>query len=360
MSNDALRIIRAFVLGFIFCFSSGASADSRASQQLFDKGSALIKQDKINQGIGLLKRAAAQGHGQAAFDLASLHEVGLVVEQDLRKAKRFYELSIREGYRDAHFNLALLLSSPMTPNNDLKRARSVVEVIAEQGDVEAQYLLATLMKKGMQNVSAKPGKAFYWLQHAANSGHAKAQFALGTQYLKGQHVSRSRTTALKWFNRAAMQRVPEAHYNLALMHEKGEGVEANMAKAIDFYRSAAELGSADAQHNLGIKYLTADYLEPSPKRAINLLTSASNSGSGSAQLLLGQLYQSGYQDSIKVDLEKAEHWYLKAAKQGKSEAQYQLALMFLDKDSGEEEADFWIQRAVAAGHIKATQLQANL
>ena len=366
MTTDTLRIARAFVVGFILIFSFGVTADnstarpSSATQQLFAMGSALIKQDKLEQGINLLKKAAAGGHGRAAFELASLYEVGLAVEKDFRLAQKYYEISIRNDHRDAHFNLALLLSNPLTPNNDLVRAREVVSVIANQDDIEAQFLLATLMKSTLQNVSTNPGKAFYWLQHAANSGHGKAQFQLGTQYMKGEHVSRNRKIGLKWFKRAAMQNIPEAHYNLAVMHEKGDGVPMSMAKAIDWYKSASKLGSADAQQNLGIKYLAGDDVNPMPQRAIKLLTRAADSGSRDSQLLLGKLYQAGYQNRIKVDLVKAERWYLKAARQGKTEAQYQLALMLLDKEDGIKDAKFWIRRAVAAGHVEATKLQANL
>ena len=366
MTIDALRVSRALVAGFVLCFSLGVNADNRsnqpssAAQQFFNMGSELIKQNKLDQGINLLKKAASSGHSQAAFELASLYEVGLAVQQDFGQAKEYYEIAVKNGNRDAHFNLALFLSSPLTPNNDLKQARDVLEVIADQGDVEAQFLLATLMNSKMNNVAAKPGKAFYWLQHAANSGHGKAQFQLATQYMKGVHVSRSTKTALKWFKRAALQNVPAAHYNLAVMNEKGDGVPKSMATAVKWYKSAAELGDADAQQNLGIKYLSGDYLEPMPRRALELLTTAANSGSRNSQLLLAKLYQSGYQDRIKVDLVQAERWYLKAARQGKTEAQYQLALILLEKKNSEDDAIFWIRRAVAAGHVKATQLQANL
>lgn len=361
MIIDTSRLARACVIGFILCFSLSATVYAKSpAQRWFDKASDLIQQNKLKEGIGYLKRAAKQGHGRAAFELASLHEAGLGVEKDLNAARKYYEVSVKQGYRDAHFNLALMLSNPLTPNNDLRKARAVAAVIAETGDVEAQYLLSRLMNKKMSKVSANPGKAFYWLQHAANSGHGRAQFHLGTEYLKGSHVSKSTQSALKWFKRAAMQHVPEAHYNLALMYEKGEGVRADEFKAIDWYKTAAKLGNADAQQNLGIRYLTGEYLQPQPKKAVELLTSAANSGSMNAQELLGKLYQSGFKDSIEVDLEKAEQWYVKAARQGKTEAQYQLALILLDKDDSEDEAIFWIGRAVAAGHVEATKLQANL
>jgi len=366
MTISKPQSIRAFVTGFILCFSLGINADNlttqatTSAQKWFNQASTLIKQNKLVPAIKLLKQAASRGHGRAAFELASMYEVGLGVEQDFHQAKKYYEVSVKQGYRDAYFNLALFLSNPMTPNNDLKRAREVVSVIANEGDVEAQFFLATLMRSKMQNISTEPGKAFYWLQHAANSGHGKAQSQLGTQYLKGEHVSRSTQTALKWLKRAAIQNIPEAHFNLALMYEKGDGLPKSKSKSIDWYKSAASLGSPDAQQNLAIKYLKGDSVKQMPKTTIELLTSAATSGSESSQMLLGKLYQTGYKDIIRKDLAKAEKWYLKAARQGKTEAQYQLALMLLDKESGADEAKFWIRRAAAAGHVKASQLQANL
>ena len=361
MANSKVGLTRLCVSGLLLCISMSAATQSSASQthpiaqQLFIQGDELIKQDQFTRGISLLENAASKGHAQAAFELASLYEVGLVVEEDTRLAIKYYEMAVSKGYRDAHFNLALLLSSPFTPNNDLSRAREVVEVIADQGDIEAQFLLANLMKKKLHDAPSKPGKAFYWLQHAANSGHGKAQYQLATEYMKGLHVSRSAKTAFKWFNRAAMQNVAEAHYNLALMHEKGDGVSKNMAKAVDWYESAAELGSVNAQQNLGLKYLAGEGVEPMPRQAIKYLSKAANSGSTESQLLLAKVYQSGYQDLIKVDLINAETWYLRAARKGVAEAQYELALMLRDRNDTEG-AELWGRRATAGGHLAAAKL----
>jgi len=57
---------------------------------------------------------------------------------------------------------------------------------------------------------------------------------------------------------------------------------------------------------------------------------------------------------------KAERWYLRAAKQGQPDAQYQLALILLEKKNQKGDASFWIQQAVAAGHQDAMKLQARL
>ena len=65
------RIARACVIGFILCFSLNANANN-STQRWFDKGSALIEQNKVKEGISFLKRAADQGSGACHRKLAKL------------------------------------------------------------------------------------------------------------------------------------------------------------------------------------------------------------------------------------------------------------------------------------------------
>lgn len=370
MKLSTLRLTQAMLLGLMTSLPVVSSAETRttigvtqpsqAAEQLFAKGRTLIKQNQIAQGINWLDKAAAQGHPQAAYELAALYEAGLGVQKDFGRAKHYYEVAIQQGHRDAHFNLALLYSGEQAPFNDLQRARQLMQVVAIQGDLEAQFVLGTMMNSQSVNVSSNPPQAIHWFNRAATRGHEKAQFQLGMQYLKGQNVARDTKAAHHWFNQAAKKNVAGAHFNLALMHERGDGVPANNDVAIRWYTTAADLGNSNAQQNLGIKYLLGEQVAANTKKALNLITRAAASGLKNSQLLLGQLYQTGYEGKVGINLAKAEQWYLRAAKQGQPDAQYQLALILLDKKNQQGDAKFWIQQAVAAGHQDAIKLQANL
>ena len=48
-------------------------------------------------------------------------------------------------------------------------------------------------------------KAFYWLEKAARSGYADAQFALGEMYQLGIAMNSDNERAYLWFNLAAAQ-----------------------------------------------------------------------------------------------------------------------------------------------------------
>lgn len=370
MKRSTLRLTQAVVLGFMASFPITSSAQtpllpgvaqsSPQAQQSFDKGRMLIKQNQIAQGIQWLDKAAAEGHAHAAYELAALYESGLGVKRDYNRSKAFYELAIRHGHRDAHFNLALLFNSKFVPFNNLQQARKLMHVVANQGDLEAQFVLATMMSESSGGISSNPSQALHWFGRAANRGHEKAQFQLGMQYLKGQNVARDAQLAHHWFTEAAKKNVAGAHFNLALMHERGDGVTADTDTAIRWYTTAADLGNANAQQNLGIKYLLGEQVAANTHKALNLIERAATSGLRNSQLLLGQLYQSGYEGKVQINMAKAEQWYLRAAKQGQPDAQYQLALILLDKNNQKSKAEFWIQQAAAAGHQDAMKLQATL
>jgi len=340
--------------------NAAISQPSQVATQSFEKGRALIKQNQIGQGISWLDKAATQGHAHAAYELAALYEAGLGVKRDYGRAKHYYELAIKRGHRNAHFNLALLFNGEQAPFSDLQKARKLMQVVAQQGDLEAQFVLATMMNTSLGNVSSNPSQALHWLGRAANRGHEKAQFQLGMQYLKGINVARNSKTAFDWFTKAAKKNVAGAHFNLALMHERGDGVAASTDMAIRWYTTAAGLGNSNAQQNLGIKYLLGEQVATNTAKALELIERAATSGLRNSQLLLGQLYQSGYEGKVGINLVKAERWYLRAAKQGQPDAQYQLALILLEKKNQKGDATFWIQQAVAAGHQDAMKLQTTM
>lgn len=360
MNISMLRITRALALGLIISTPINSLAQSLTADQAFHKGSALIKQNNVHQGLEWLRSAATQGHPQAAFELGSLYEAGLAVPKNYHQAKAYYEQAIIQGHRNAHFNLALLLNSEEVPFSNLHQARNLMSIIANKGDVEAQFVLASLMENSFHNVAAEPSQAIYWLEQAASQGHGKAQFKLGLYYLKGKSIARNPQAAFSWFSKAAQKNVGGAQFNLALMYEKGDGVAPNLGMALRWYESASALGNANAQQNLGIKYLLGEQVPAHTHKALDLITRAAGSGLRNSQLLLGQLYQTGYDGKIQIDMVQAEQWYLRAAKQGVPDAQFELAQILLKKNAQRGNARFWIQQAAAAGHQGAIKLKAEL
>ncbi len=82
-----------------------------------------------------------------------------------------------------------------------------------------------------------------WLP-LAEAGQARAQFAVGLAYDRGQGVERDAATAARWYRRAAAQELADAEYNLALLYLDGRGVKQDLEETVRLFRAAAERGAA--------------------------------------------------------------------------------------------------------------------
>ncbi|HLH11187.1 MAG TPA: hypothetical protein VKV77_04815 [Methylovirgula sp.] len=128
------------------------------------------------------------------------------------------------------------------------------------------------------------------LETAAQSGNAKAQFMLATDYTEGRHVTRDLAAAAQWYAKAAAQGLAPAQYRLASFYEKGLGVPRDLAQARAWYRKAAERGNIRAMHNLAV-------------------------------------LAAGGGDSGRPDYATAAQWFKKAADYGVRDSQYNLAVL---------------------------------
>lgn len=169
-------------------------------------------------------------------------------------------------------------SPPGTLYEELTKARQERERLhqnAEAGDPQAQYDLAILYSDG-QNAPKDENKVIEWMTKAAEGGHVKAQFLMGTIYFNG------------WY-----------------------GVTQNYQESAQWYTMAAEQGSADAQRQIGSMYLSGKGFTKNINRAIEWLTKAAEQNDPYAQQWLGTIYS-----KEKKNEEAAAKWRTKAAEQG--------------------------------------------
>lgn len=110
--------------------------------------------------------------------------------------------------------LALLLAAPALAGFDAGRAAykagdyatALAEwrPAAEDGHARAQYALGTLYNEG-KGVAPDAALAAEWWRRAAARNHAQAQFALGVLYSSGTGVAKDNVAAHMWFSLAAQQ-----------------------------------------------------------------------------------------------------------------------------------------------------------
>jgi len=281
---------------------------------------------------------------------------------------------------------------------------------AEKGDVEAQFELGEFycnQPATKENVT----EYLFWMRKAAERGHPRAQYAVGSSYKFGWQdgvLEKNYAEAAKWFCLAASNRVPEARYGLASMYERGEGFTIDLEKAAELYRESAEQGYAAAQYQFGWmcqrgagvlqsweearhwyykaaiqghesaqrEYWQHYYpwseswksekpvKESYPKNAdeaVKLWRKLATTGDVQSQCNLGEIFWTG--DGVAKDLTESAKWCMLAAEQNDVVAQLRLGEMFekgqgLPKD--EIEAYKWYNLAAAKQIIGALAGLANL
>ncbi|MGH8657218.1 MAG: serine/threonine-protein kinase [Gammaproteobacteria bacterium] len=90
-------------------------------------------------------------------------------------------------------------------------------------------------------------EAFALFLHAAEQGHAHAQYHLGQMYGRGRGTAQDYGKAVAWLQKAARQGVGEAQHLLCLAYALGRGVVPNRMQAFAWCKVAVAFGSSDAE-----------------------------------------------------------------------------------------------------------------
>jgi len=158
----------------------------------------------------LHRKVAGQGTPAAQFNIGSLYQNGLGVEQDYAEAMRWFRKAADQGYR------------------------------------EAQYSIGILYRYG-QGVAQDYAKAMRWYRKAADQGYANAQAGVGVLYQSGLGVARDFAEAMRWYRKAADQGYPIAQHNLGLLYESGLGVARDIDEAQKWMQKAVDGGHQGAK-----------------------------------------------------------------------------------------------------------------
>jgi len=90
------------------------------------------------------------------------------------------------------------------------------------------------------------------LQAAAEGGHARAQYALGSMYNEGKGVPSDRALAVEWWQKAALQNHAQAQFALGVGYSSGSGVAKDNVTAHMWFSLAAAQGKKNAQRLLKV------------------------------------------------------------------------------------------------------------
>jgi TPR repeat protein len=160
------------------------------------------------------------------------------------------------------FLLSLFLVSPVMAKDPQCSMIDECMDRAQQGDSDAQYYLGSEFFK-----SENYKEALVWFLRAADQGHMRAQYNVGSMYSKGQGTVQNFNEAVSWYSLAADQGEPLSMYNLALHFLHGEGTERDTNAAYHWFFKAAEKRFPSAYYNLAVMYYNGIGTEKSHEKA---------------------------------------------------------------------------------------------
>ena len=207
------------------------------------------------------KARAEAGDANAQHKLGFMYKNGQGVEQDFKKALKWWQKAADQGDVLAETYAQMLLKEhPKLKQNPKERGEDAktTKAKAEAGDAYAQYELGKWYAI-CRGVKQDFKKALKWYKKAADQGNPRAQSNLGVMYKNGQGVELDFKKALKWWQKAADQGNAIAQSNLGFMYYNGQGVEQNDVTAYAWWEIASTIGHQGAQKN---KTIIAERMNP--------------------------------------------------------------------------------------------------
>lgn len=172
-------------------------------------------------------------------------------------------------------------------------------------------------------------KAIEFYRRAAQGGHVEACHALAQLYANGWCVKKDTRESLHWYCMAArcieQQGQPLSDAQPTSVLDAID--EPDLQQDLAWCREAAQRGNADAQVCLALAYKNGTGVEKSMEQAYHFASQAVQQGHAFGQYLLGMFYRSGF--GVEKDEKLGEEWMLKAAQQRCSQAEVELARIWM-------------------------------
>ena len=234
MKKLSMSVISLFVSTMIFAENHSAFQDyynghyQEAEQSLLN-----ITGDEKGKALYMLANMKMRGYGvptDFADGLQNMIKAGdlnyvpaqmflaqyyLNTKQDLPEAVKWFKKAADNGNQKAILftGVAYMNGYGVKKNNDI--ARKYIIESAKSGYPLAQYELAKLFLNSQHSGDRKMGQI--WLLKAAESGHANAQYLLGSLLYSGKSFTKDQAKAREWLLRAEKQGNDDAKNMLQTM-----------------------------------------------------------------------------------------------------------------------------------------------
>lgn len=315
------------------------------------------------KGLDLFDRilsCAEYGDKRCQNLLGIWYKDGIGTEQNNELALEWFMKAAEQDYAPTYVNIGNLYHKGLGVEKDNNKAVHYYKEGANRKHPACQNRLGRCYLKGI-GVDVNKDLAFSLFKDSSLQGYAPAMFMLYLCFLNGWGTDKDEGAAVNYLKKASKEKHAKSIYILGNYYEKGEIVDKNEQKSLKLYLDSAKIGYAPAQERLGDVYrqglLGSD---ESPKKSFNWYLKAAEQGSSSAQFYVGYYYASGY--GVKKDVKLALEWYTKAAYQKSPAALNNLAVCY-EYGRGVEidltKAAYHYEESAKLGNVTAQKNLAN-
>lgn len=319
------------------------AADGGSAEGLYLLGVLRTGLGQRSDSLGLLQRAADQGHAAAANDYAYMltrqpHVIDHDRTQVREAALHYYNIAIAHGHAQAATNLATLLLE----EGDLQNARDLYEQAVELGMAAARVGVAQVLWKQGQVAEAE-AKA----REAADAGIVPAMRLLGAWL-----AMRGDPEAEEWYRRAGAVGSVDALValgHLLLRRDARSEAQTVWSRAADQNNRSAQLLLAtmadedgDRQRARALSDGVVDFFD----QELQKIQRSANDDLGPLYFDIGKTsYEHG-------DLDEAERYFRDAAAIGHLESKFAIGVVLEERGLGNQ-AESAYREAAEAGHADA-------
>lgn len=349
---DQNQGLASFNLGSLY--ESGLGVEQSFNQATFWYSKA--SEQGLNKGLSHLKHMAIElGNADAQNVLGDKYYYGIDVEQDKQKAIDYYTKAARHGHKSALFSL-----NYYAQNSDDALAAFSLGSLYEQGQgVEQDFKQATFWYS--QSVKYGFNKALFHLKRmATKKGYAEAQYALAKIYSDGDRKVQDKTKAVYWYIQAAEQGHSKAQECLSALYYQGLDVTQDNYQSVFWLLQMASHQeiSPKMQYNLGYLYEQGICVEQSYSKAFEWYIKAAERGHVGALYNVGYMYYQGR--GVTQDHKQAFKWYSLAAAQGHGLAQFYLGSLYEQGDGVDRDIDKAFELYFKSAQYGITEAQNKL
>ena len=274
--------------------------------------------------------AASQGHADAYYFLGRFYGLGDGVSIDYAISMDYYHKGASLGSAKCGYAIGLMTHTGTGVEKDedaakeyFKKNYQVLLLEAEKKDPVSMHILGTYFYYGF-GVQRYIFTAIEWFLKASELGYSDSQYMLGMIYETIGEDEKQAESAKHFYELAAKQDHPYAQYALAVnaLEEK------QWSTAVFYLEKAASQQYGLAAFTLGLYYHEK---EPQvPLKAFEWFMVAAKQKHTEAEYYVGLYYQNG--KGVAQNIEQAVLWYERAALKQDKNALYHLAMILIKQE----------------------------